>query len=177
VNQVLRILVVVAMVGISVAIFLFRDQMASLAALGYPGVFLVSLLGNATIILPAPYLLIVFAMGSSLSPPLVALAAATGAALGEMTGYAAGYGGRAVIPAGRTYERLKGWMERRGGITVFLLAAITNPFADVGGIIAGTLRYPVRSYLFYSWLGKMVKMLVIAYAGARSLTWIEQLIE
>lgn len=177
VSSLLRVLVVLAMVAISVAIFLYRDQLARLAAFGYPGIFLVCLLGNATIILPAPYLLVVFAMGKAFSPPLVALAAGTGAAFGELTGYAAGYGGRAVIPKGKTYERLKVWMQRRGAITIFLLAVTINPFADVGGIIAGTMRYPVRRYLFYSWLGKMVKMLVVAYAGAQSLTWIEHLIK
>jgi membrane protein DedA with SNARE-associated domain len=173
----LRIVVILAMAAISVAIFLFRDQFERLTALGYPGVFLVSLLGNATIILPAPYLLIVFAMGKVLSPLLVALAAATGAMLGELVGYAAGYGGRVVIPQGPTYERLKAWMQRRGGITVFLLAAIPNPFADVGGIIAGTLHYPLPRYMVYNWLGKLVKMLLVVFAGVLSLTWIEQWIK
>jgi uncharacterized membrane protein YdjX (TVP38/TMEM64 family) len=34
----------------------------------------------------------------------------------------------------------------------------------------------VGLYLLYSWLGKLVKMLVVAYAGAESLTLVEKLL-
>ncbi|RLC78767.1 MAG: hypothetical protein DRI61_09280, partial [Chloroflexi bacterium] len=53
---------------ITVLIISFREQVQHLAAYGYAGVFLVSLLGNATVILPAPSLALVFALGSALSP-------------------------------------------------------------------------------------------------------------
>ena len=67
-------------VAITLAIFLFRDRLAHFAAYGYPGVFLVSLLGNATVILPAPSLAAVFAMGAVLNPVLVGLVAGVGEA-------------------------------------------------------------------------------------------------
>src|SRR4030042_6955298 len=81
-------LIVLFVLGLSVAIFVLRDSFAELAAIGYPGIFLVSLLGNATIVLPAPSLALVFAMGSALPPISVGLAAGAGEALGELTGYA-----------------------------------------------------------------------------------------
>lgn len=164
-----RLLVVALVVGISVSIFLLRDQFARLASIGYVGIFLVSLLGNATIILPAPSLALVFAMGSALPPFLVGLAAGVGEALGEMTGYAAGYGGRAVIENQATYEKLERWMQRRGGITILILSIIPNPFFDVAGIAAGTLRYPVWRFLLFCWLGKTIKTVIVAHAGAYSL--------
>lgn len=171
-----RVLVILAVLGISVAIFAFRDQLVQLAALGYVGVFLVSLLGNATIILPAPSLFIVFTAGGVLNPLLVGLVAGVGEALGELTGYAAGFAGRAVIEDYGTYQRLVGWMERRGGITVFVLSAIPNPFFDLAGIAAGTLKYPVWRFLLFCWLGKTFKTMLVAFAGAYSLTLIEQYI-
>jgi len=171
-----RVLVILAVLGISVAIFALRDQLAQLAAFGYVGVFLVSLLGNATIILPAPSLALVFAMGSVLNPLLVGLVAGVGEALGELTGYAAGFAGRAVIEDHQMYQRLVGWMERRGGITVFVLSAIPNPFFDLAGIAAGTLRYPVWRFLLFCWLGKTLKTTLVALAGAYSVTLIEQYI-
>ena len=169
-----RVLVILAVLGISVAMFAFRDQLVQLAALGYVGVFLVSLLGNATIILPAPSLFIVFTAGGVLNPLLVGLAAGAGEALGELTGYAAGFAGRAVVEDYQTYQRLVGWMERRGGITVFVLSAIPNPFFDLAGIAAGTLRYPLWRFLLFCWLGKTLKTTLVAFAGAYSLTLIEQ---
>jgi membrane protein YqaA with SNARE-associated domain len=169
-----RFFVILVVLGLSAAIFAFRDRFAELAAIGSPGIFLVSLLGNATIILPAPSLALVFAMGSALPPILVGLAAGIGEALGELTGYAAGFGGRAAIENQETYHRLAAWMRRRGGITVFVLSTIPNPFFDLAGIAAGTLRYPVWRFLLFCWLGKTIKTTLVAWAGAQSLTAIEQ---
>jgi membrane protein YqaA with SNARE-associated domain len=163
-----RFLVVLLILGISIAIFVFRDQFAHLAAIGYPGIFLVSLMGNATIILPAPSLALIFAMGSALPPVLVGLSAGIGEALGELTGYAAGASGRGVVENQKMYQRLEAWMRHRGGITIFLLSAIPNPFFDLAGIAAGTLRYPLWRFLFFCWVGKTVKTVLVAWAGAQS---------
>jgi membrane protein YqaA with SNARE-associated domain len=171
-----RILIILMVLGISLAVFAFRDQLVHLAALGYVGIFLVSLLGNATIILPAPSLVLVFAMGAALNPLLVGLAAGAGEALGELTGYAAGFAGRAVIEDRQTYKRMVAWMQRRGGVTVFVLSAIPNPFFDLAGIAAGTLRYPLWRFLLFCWLGKTLKTTLIAWAGSQSVGLVEQLL-
>jgi membrane protein YqaA with SNARE-associated domain len=175
-GKLFRSLVVLSVLAISVLIFSFRDRFAELAAIGYPGIFLVSLLGNATIILPAPSLALVFAMGSALPPLLVGLAAGVGEALGELTGYAAGFGGRAVIEDQKVYDRLEDWMQRRGGITVFVLSVFPNPFFDLAGIAAGSLRYPLWRFLLVCWLGKTIKTIVVAWAGSQSITLVEQLL-
>jgi membrane protein YqaA with SNARE-associated domain len=173
-SKVFRAVIITLVLIISVGIYGLRDRFADLAALGYVGIFLVSLLGNATIILPAPSLALVFAMGTALPPLLVGLAAGVGEALGELTGYAAGFAGRAVIEDHKTYRRLVDWMQRRGGITVFVLSAIPNPFFDLAGIAAGTLRYPVWRFLLACWLGKTLKTTVVAWAGSQSLALVEQ---
>jgi hypothetical protein len=84
-SKLFRILIIVLVLVISVVIFAYRERLAELAALGYPGILLVSILGNATIVLPAPWLALVFAMGSALPPVSVGLAAGVGSALGELT--------------------------------------------------------------------------------------------
>jgi len=171
-----RISVVLAVLGLSVAIFALRKQFAEMAAIGYPGIFFVSLLGNATIVLPAPSLALVFAMGSALPPLFVGLAAGAGEALGELTGYAAGFGGRAVTGDRKTLQRLEAWMERAGGLTIFVLSMVPNPFFDLAGIAAGVLHYPVGRFLLACWLGKTVKTTLVAWAGAQSLTLIKPLL-
>ena len=171
-----RFAIIALVLAISVAIFAFREQFADLAAVGYPGIFLVSLLGNATVVLPAPSLALVFAMGSALPPLLVGLVAGVGEAFGELTGYALGYGGQAVIENEAAYGRLVAWMERRGGITVFVLSCIPNPFFDLAGIAAGSLRYPVWRFLLFCWMGKTIKTIVVAWAGSRSIVLVEQLL-
>jgi membrane protein YqaA with SNARE-associated domain len=174
VGKLFRFLVVAMVLGISIAIFAFRDRFAELAAIGYPGIFLVSLLGNATIVLPAPSLAMVFAMGSAFPPVLVGLAAGAGEALGELTGYAAGFGGRAIVEDQKGYERLAAWMQRRGGITIFVLSVLPNPFFDLAGIAAGTLRYPISRFLLFCWVGKTLKTTFVAWAGSQSVAIIEQ---
>ena len=170
-----RVLIVVLVLAISLAILLLRDQIAQIGAVGYAGIFLVSLVGNATVIMPAPSLTLVFAMGSALSPWLVGLAAGTGEALGELTGYGLGFGGQALIENRRVYDYLAGWMERRGDITIFVLSAIPNPFFDLAGIAAGASRYPLRRFLFICWLGKVLKTTAVAWMGAQGIALMELL--
>jgi membrane protein YqaA with SNARE-associated domain len=173
-GKLFRFLVVALVIAISASIFAFREHFAELAAVGYPGIFLVSLLSSATIVLPAPSLALVFAMGSALPWLPVGLAAGAGEALGELTGYLAGIGGRAIVEDQKGYERLTTWMERRGGITIFVLSVIPNPLFDLAGIAAGTLRYPVWRFLLFCWLGKSIKTTIVALAGSQSIILVEQ---
>jgi len=172
-RPVARVVAVLVVVGLSIAIYLFRDRFAALAAVGYPGIFLVSLLANATIVLPAPSIFLVFSMGGALPFYWVGLSAGVGEALGELTGYTLGVSGRAVIEKRETYERLRRWMQRRGALTVFVLSTIPNPIVDLAGIAAGSLRYPLWRFLLFCWLGKTIKSLAIAWAGSESIKAIE----
>ena len=164
-----RILALLIVVAISVIIFIFRDQAEDLAIYGYPGIFLLSFLAYATVILPAPGVAVVFAMGAIFNPIGVALAAGAGAALGETTGYLAGFSGQAVIERYDIYEKLTRWMTKNGPLTVLVLSAIPNPFFDLAGITAGALKMPWKRFLFWCWTGETFKMLIFAYAGSTAL--------
>ena len=162
-----RVLAILLVVVLSLAILAIpQEQLAALEALGYPGIFLVSLAANATIILPAPAILMVFAMGAHLSPIWLGLAAGSGAALGELSGYLAGYGGQAMVEDNATYQRLAAWVQRHGSLAIFALALIPNPVFDLGGIAAGVLRMPVWRFLVSCWAGKVLRMMAVAAAGA-----------
>lgn len=154
--------------GISVLIVLCRDRLTEFAGLGYPSVFLLSFLGNATIILPAPSLAFVFAMGSVLSPLGVGLVAGIGEALGELIGFMAGYGGRPVVERYDLYQRFHRYMKRYGLFAILVLSALPNPFFDLAGMAAGALRVPVWQFLLVCWLGKTVKTVGVAFLGASS---------
>ena len=168
----LRVLALMAAIAITVAGYLLRDELQNLEVLGYPGVFLISLISNATVILPAPGFIVTIVAGSIFNPILVAIAAAAGAALGELTGYLAGYSGRGVFERSASYDRLEELMERYGGWTVLVLAATPNPFFDIAGAAAGALRMPVLAFLMWAFAGKLIKMLALAYAGALGIDWI-----
>ncbi len=171
----IRISAFLLVVAITILIIALRDQLDQLKAYGYPGIFLLSILANATVILPAPGIAFTFALGAVFNPIGVAIAAGSGAAIGELTGYLAGFSGRGIIEDNPTYQRIKKWTERYGGWAIFLLAFIPNPLFDLGGAAAGALRMPIRTFLFWAIIGKTLKMLIIAYSGAASIDWLTQI--
>ena len=164
----LRLLALLLVIAATVAGVFWRARLSRFVAYGYPGIFLISLAANATVIFPAPSLALVFALGGVLDPILVGLAAGLGEALGELTGYLAGYSGQAVIENRGIYERLHGWMRRYGLATIFFLSVFPTPFFDLAGIAAGVLRFPIGYFLLSCWLGKTLKTTGFALAGAHS---------
>lgn len=161
-----RILALLFVITLTVVLVINREKVQDLEGYGYPGIFLISMLANATLILPLPGVIITSAMGAVFNPFWVALAAGSGAALGELSGYLAGYSGQAVVERVSVYDKMEGWIKKYGDLAIFILALVPNPLFDMGGIIAGGLRMPLWRFLLWCWLGKVVKMLVFAYAGA-----------
>ncbi len=167
----LRILAIAVVIALSVAIFALQERVAEFATLGYPGIFLFALLVNSTILLPTPGIVLVFALGAVLNPFGVALAAASGGTIGEMSGYLAGFSGRAVVENTAAYGRIQPWVQKWGGWGILAVAAFPNPLFDLVGIAAGTLKMPVGKFFVYCFIGKLIKMSAVAYAGSQSVNW------
>lgn len=161
-----RVLTLLAVLVITAVLFYYRDKVAKLGSLGYPGIFLVSLLSNATLFLPVPGVLFTSAMGAIFNPFLVALLAGTGATIGEISGYLVGFSGQGVIENKTWYDRITRWAKRYGDLTIFLMALIPNPVFDMVGMAAGASKMPLWRFLLWSWLGKCLKMLAFALGGA-----------
>lgn len=177
ITNILRLVALLAVVAITLYIFSIRDKVEQFAGLGYPGVFLVALLANATVLLPAPGVAVIYAMGAIFNPFGVGLAAGTGGALGEISGYLAGFSGQAVVERMDIYNRIKPWVEKYGGWAILVLSAIPNPFFDVAGIAAGIARMPLRTFLLFTWIGQLIKMTAFALAGHYSITLIDQFLK
>lgn len=168
----LRVLALLAVIAITVYIYGIRERVEEFAAYGYPGVFLVALMANATVFLPAPGVAVVFAMGHIFNPLGVALAAGTGGALGELSGYLAGFSGQAVVERTNVYERIHPWVVKYGVWAIIVLSAIPNPFFDIAGVAAGIAKMSLRRFLIACWIGQLIKMALFAYAGFYSLDWL-----
>ena len=158
--------------ALTVYISSLRDRVEQFASFGYPGIFLIALLANATILLPAPGVAIIYAMGSIFNPLGVGLAAGTGGAIGELSGYLAGFSGQAVVERTDVYNRVKPWIDKYGGWAILVLSAIPNPFFDIAGIAAGIAKMPVHVFLLFTWIGQLIKMTLFALAGHYSITLI-----
>ena len=156
--------------------FLFDKQ--GLISLGYVGVFIFTFLGAATIFLPSASSLVVIGAGAWLNPFLVGIVAGTAATLGEFTGYAIGYqGGEFLERRSRLFQRAKGWMDRRGSITLFILSIVPNPAFDAAGLAAGASKFPIKRFFAIVWTGKTIQAIVGAYIGERTWDWLSDIVD
>ena len=170
-TKILRIVAILAVIGVTLYTYTIRDRVEEFQAFGYPGIFVIALLANATILLPAPGAAIIYAMGAVFNPWLVGLAAGSGGAIGELSGYLAGFSGQAMIERTDIYDRTKPWVEKYGGWAILVLSAIPNPLFDVAGVAAGIAKMPIQTFLFFVWIGQLIKMTMFAFAGKYSIEW------
>jgi len=167
-GKVFPILALGFVVAISVGIVLYYDRIAQLGDYGYPSIFLVSMMWNSTIIYPIPSFWIYYPLGAVFFPPLLGLAGGAGAAIGELTGYMAGYSGRGVLQRrwGRIYTRVEGWLKKRGFIVVFGFNLVPFFPFDLVGIAAGALRFPLWKFYLACLAGRSLSYGFMAIAGA-----------
>ena len=163
--RIVRILTVVLVLAAVGAAFYFRERVQELAQYGYAAIFVVGLVSNATVVLPVPGLAITAAMAGILNPWIVGIVGGMGQALGELTGYLAGYSGQTLVDENPTYNRLTRWMQRYGTLTIFVLSVIPNPVFDLAGMAAGALRFSLVKFLVSCTAGKVAKNIIIAWAG------------
>lgn len=161
--------------SITFLVFRYYEQLSRLGPWNYLSTFLIELTASSTIFLPVPGQAYAFAIAGTLNPLLVGLIGGVASALGELTGYFIGSGGRDVIQGHKHYVRFHGLTARWGGPLLFLFAALPVPF-DVAGIWAGTARYPIWRFLAYVGAGKIIKVTVVAVAGYYSASWLLRLL-
>lgn len=137
---------------------------------GYLGIFLVSLVANFSIIFPIPSFALVFAFGGILNPWLVGLAGGAGAALGELSGYAIGRGGRIAIKKRyqKRLKRVRTWTLTHGIFPIIILFGATPLPSDIVGVLAGIIRYDLKKFLLANFIGKTILHTAIAFAGLYS---------
>jgi uncharacterized membrane protein YdjX (TVP38/TMEM64 family) len=137
--------------------------------LGYLGAFVLTLLSSATVIVPSVALgaALKFGAAHTLNPVLVGLVAGIAAGIGESTGYLAGRSGAqlARVQERPTYRRIAAWVERRGTLTVFLLAAVPLPLIDLAGIAAGAMGMSFWRFEIACLAGKIARFIPVALLG------------
>jgi len=146
--------------------------------IGYGGVFLMAVIGSFSPVWPLPGSWAAgLAAAFGLNPLFVGLAAGLGEPIGELSGYAAGYGGQIAINRWKRYAQIESWMRRHGGITIFVVSAIPNFFIKLATVAAGALRYPLWRFFLFCWAGKTIKSLGFALVGMAASDWLVGIFE
>ena len=177
-KKIVPLLTLLLVIIISVGLFFYgRDPeiVAKLKSYGYLGAFLISLIGNATILLPGIVLPILSGLGIVLypvaglvGPVVVGLAGGAGAAIGEIVGYMVGFSGRGIVENNKLYERLVGWVRRWGTLAIFIFTLVPL-FFDLVGLAAGVLRFPLWKFVLICWLGRT--LLYVVFVTLAALGW------
>ncbi len=169
------LLVIAVTVTLQLVYGLHPERLAELRAHFYWGAFLISLIGNATIIFPGAVLVILSNLGILLysstglsGPIIVGLFGGIGAVIGETTGYIAGYSGREIVARGKMYGRVEGWVRRWGATAIILFSLVPFVF-DLVGIAAGILRFPFWKFILFCGLGRTI--LYIVFVTLAALGW------
>ena len=148
--------------------------------LGYPGAFLISVIGNATILVPFPYVGVAFILGGLregmvfvFDPWLIGIVSGIGAMIGEMTGYFIGYGGGKLIDESQTsaFKKYVDAHPRATPLVIWFLAVTPIP-DDVLVVPLGAARYSWWKVALAQLLGKTMFLMGIAWSGRFGLDFI-----
>jgi len=138
---------------------------------GYLGIFIISAVMTANILLPYPAVVTSVAAGAALNPLLVGIFSGLGAAAGELVGYGLGYKGRTLLSKRmkkavleKRWGRTEKLFHKYGGLLVFVIAATPLP-DDILGMICGAIRYDVLKFYLFSAAGKVIIYTVFAITG------------
>ncbi len=159
------LLILILSLGFGVLAYFIGNRATNLQNLGYFGLFIINLIGSATIILPVPALVTTIAAGAFLNPLLAGTVSAAGSTIGELTGYYTGVGGGELVENNKNIDKVRKWMDKYGLWVVFILAVIPNPFFDLAGIVSGASGISIRKYLIAVFSGKLIKFVILAYVG------------
>lgn len=162
-------LVIVLMFTVSLLFYGIQKKLlgSELGSLGYLGVFLLSVVGNASVLLPVPSLASAVVGGALLNPFIVGLVSSFGATIGEMTGYIAGRAGRVAVGEMKQFQKMRKKVATQGLWGIAVLAAVPNPLFDMAGIVAGMMRIPLKQFFLAVWVGLFVKYLTFSLLGSR----------
>lgn len=160
------------LVIINVGFYFIPIDYARLANYAVLGVFVLTALATATIVVPVPYIPIILRIAEQTPDTatliLIAVAAGAGSVIGEISGYMVGRAGRHAFQDTRMSRWVATQMTHpvRAFGALLVLSAPPNPLFDVAGIAAGTFGVPFWLFATAVFLGRMLRMLGLVFLGA-----------
>jgi len=162
----------ISIVFIATGLVLWTTGTFNIETAGYASIWFIAFIGAALIFLPVSALAAVcVAVAVDLNPFATALVAASAEAIGELTGYLAGMGGKSFFERNRFYLRFKNLFSRYASLCLFLGSIIPNPFFDFLGVAAGSILFPLKRFLLLVFIGKTIKFSWVSLGCYYGMTW------
>lgn len=152
----------------NIGVFFLPIDYGAFGRYAYLGVFLITLIANATVIIPVPYPAVIARVATQAdSLALVILAGALGSVLGESVAFLVGRSGRGAVEDTRFYRWVHVQLRHpwRAFAVLFGLAAPPNPLFDVAGLAAGALGLPYWLFFTAVFLGRTIRIGVFVLVG------------
>ncbi len=154
--------VLVAVIG-SLPFILFSDYIRRMSAIGYIGLFISTLLTNASVLLPASGIAFTVSAAMVLEPWICVLIGGLGTALGELVSYFCGRSGMKFAENSPLSLKLQHYLSKYGVITVFIFALLPLPLFDIVGIACGASKISMIKYMIACFLGKTIKLSIYVF--------------
>jgi uncharacterized membrane protein YdjX (TVP38/TMEM64 family) len=165
---VLAIAGIVFLLAFNIGVYLAPIDYSAFTSFAYLGAFIVTLLANALIVVPIPYVPIVAHIGATAALPwLVVVLGALGSVLGESVAFVAGRAELGLVSEHPIYRRLHRLAERPllAGFLIFLWATPPNPLFDVGGLAAGAVGMHYRVFFIAVFAARLIRLAAIVWLG------------
>ncbi len=166
------VFIVFASSGINIGQW-FADTMISMSGgLGiYLAIFLLCLIGNATVIFPVPYTVVIIIISAIVGssepwyfPLVIGIFAGAGSSVGETTAWFVGRGARewARFKDSEKVKKMKRWVDKGlAPIMIFLFAA--TPLADDPFLmVLGFMGYALWRAIMWCFLGKWLMCFIVS---------------
>ncbi len=157
VQYIISILCLIIVITVIILSFVYRNEIESFATISYMGVFVACFASTATILLPAPGILVVLRYAQVFNPVVIVLLGGIGTAVGEMVGFLLGWSGNELMKINKEWG-LFSWFTKHPNIMVFLFSMIPFPVFDIVGITAGATKMNPLKFLGLCAIGKTIKM-------------------
>ncbi len=159
------------MIVVNLGFYMLPFDYRGLGDYAIAGVFALTAIATATIIVPVPYIPVVMHLAQQTTRPvdlmLIAVAAGLGSVVGETSGYLVGRAGRGAVADTRMARWVAVQMVHpvRSFVTLFALSAPPNPLFDVAGMAAGAFNVPYWRFATAVFAGRCVRMAGIIVVG------------
>jgi membrane protein YqaA with SNARE-associated domain len=113
---------------------------------GYPGVFVLNILGSGLVVMPV--------LATKMNLVLLVLACALGNIINTSINYGLGFTSTKLFAGVKPVNTMKRWLRKYETVSMYVLSMAPFP-VDINAMLSGYIQIPYPKYLLVNFLGKV----------------------